>query len=519
MKTNFSRAKKYYITGRDITLEEIHDISHAKPGEVIVEISPEALKATQIARDFVHKVVDEGKPVYGINTGFGALSDKFINKDDLAELQVNLVRSHCTGVGRPFHMVITRAIMLLRANCLAQGHSGVNPEIIQLLLDFINYGITPIVPEKGSVGASGDLAPLSHIALNLIGEGQVIFEGKEIGANLAINSIGKKPAVLGPKDGLALINGTAVMAALGSLALHRANSLIKIADISSCLTLEAVRGSRQAYHQGITALKPHPGQIECCDNLNRLLVNSEVSESHKDCNKVQDPYSLRCVPQVHGACRQTLKHALDVFQVEINSVTDNPLIFPETGEIISGGNFHGEAVAMCMDYLAIGLAELCNICERRVEKMMNPIFSELPPFLIEDSGLNSGLMIAQVTLAALASENKYLCHPASVDSIPTSTDKEDHVSMGVTSGRKLIEVLDNLKYGLSIEILCNTQALEFLKPLKPASPLVPVYDLVRMHVTPIVKDRVLSKDIESIKKLIESNEILKVVEQEIGPLR
>jgi histidine ammonia-lyase len=328
-----------------------------------------------------------------------------------------------------------------------------------------------------------------------------------------------KPAVLGPKDGLALINGTSVMLALGCLALVEAKKLVKLADIISCLTLDAVRGTASAFDMRISQLKPQPGQVDVSWNLLKIINGSEIIHSHKDDGKVQDPYSLRCIPQVHGACRQTLRHTEEVLAIELNSVTDNPLVFVDTGDVISGGNFHGEALALTMDYLAMGLAEICNIAERRVEKMMNPHFSDLPAFLTKNSGLNSGLMIAHVTMAALASENKYLCHPASVDSIPTSTDKEDHVSMGVTSGRKLHEVVSNVQHCLAIELLCNTQGLDFLRPLKTSPPLEKVYTLVRKHVEPIDDDRVFHKDIENLTRLIKTSEILKEVESITGELK
>ena len=513
------QAKVYQIDGRNLSIEQIYEISVARAGEVSVELTKEAKEKILASRKYVDNIVKEGNPVYGINTGFGALSDKFIEEHELETLQFNLIRSHCTGVGQPFSRLVTRAIMLLRANCLASGFSGVSIECIELLLDFINNDITPVVPEKGSVGASGDLAPLSHIALCLIGEGDVEFGGKVVRSEFAIDQIGKKAVVLRAKDGLALINGTAVMAALGSLALYEAKRIVKIADIATAMTLEAVRGTKRAYDYDISLLKPHPGQLAVSSNLNKLLEGkSEIGESHKDCGKVQDPYSLRCVPQVHGAIRQTLKHTEEVLNYELNSVTDNPLIFIDKDKVVSGGNFHGEAIALAMDYLAMGLSELANIAERRVEKMMNPSFSDLPAFLIKESGLNSGLMIAHVTMAALASENKYLCHPASIDSIPTSTDKEDHVSMGVTSGRKLHEVLKNVKSCLAIEFLCNTQGMYLLRPLKSNDTLEEVYSLIRKHVKPIDKDRVFSHDIENISKLVSNFEILKAVEEKTGEL-
>jgi histidine ammonia-lyase len=517
---SLSNAKVYEIDGTNLTTEIIYKISNAKKGEVKLTLTEQSRKKVLASRKYVDEIVEKGEPVYGINTGFGALSSKHIEKKDLSQLQYNLIRSHCTGVGSAFPRLTTRAIMLLRANCLASGFSGVSIECIELLFDFINHDILPVIPEKGSVGASGDLAPLSHVALALIGEGEVLYDGKNVKSDFAIDQIEKVPVQLKAKDGLALINGTAVMAALGSLALYEAKKILKIADIATALTLEAVRGTKRAFDPDISMLKPQPGQVDVSENLTKLLAEeSEIAKSHIDCGKVQDPYSLRCVPQVHGAIRQTLNHAEDVLSIEVNSVTDNPLIFVEKKKVISGGNFHGEAVAMCMDYLSIGLSEVASISERRVEKMMNPTFSDLPAFLIKESGLNSGLMIAHVTMAALASENKYLSHPASTDSIPTSTDKEDHVSMGVTSGRKLHEILRNVKYCLAIEFLCNTQAVDLLSPLKTNAALNEVYELIRKHVPPINEDRVFSKDIENITKLVSNFEILDVVENLTGELK
>ena len=506
------------LNGQNLTTDQVYLVANAKKGALKLSIDPSAMTKMKASRAFVFDVVKKGKPVYGINTGFGALSSKHIEEKDLAQLQVNLIRSHCTGVGAPFSKEITRAIMLLRANCLISGFSGVEPSTVELLLEFLNHHITPVVPEKGSVGASGDLAPLSHIALALIGEGEVEVDGKIINSKFAINEIKKSPAVLGPKDGLALINGTACMAALGALAISEVEQIMKLADICATLTMDSVKGTDKAYNPKITQLKPHKGQIAVVENLNKLIKGSVLIQSHPDCHKVQDPYSLRCVPQVHGACRQTLHHAKEVIDVELNSVTDNPLIFVESGEVVSGGNFHGEALALVMDYLAMGVAEICNISERRIEKMMNPTFSELPAFLTKNSGLNSGLMIAHVTAAALVSENKYLCHPASVDSVPTSTDKEDHVSMGVTAGRKLHEVIANAKSVLAIELLCNTQALDLQRPLKSSPALESVYTAIRKHVETIDEDRIFYKDINNIIKLINSREIVRACESHVGVL-
>lgn len=507
---------KIVLDGESLNLIQIEKFLTSE--DVEVSIKKESLDKMYKSFDYVKEIVEAGKPVYGINTGFGALSNKNISKNDLGKLQYNLIRSHCTGVGKPLSMNLVRVIMLIRANCLCRGFSGINPEIVQLFCDVINKKITPVVPEKGSVGASGDLAPLSHIALALIGEGQVYFEGKEVQSSFALEQAGLKPATLGPKDGLSLINGTAVMAGLQAFATISTKNIAKTADIISMLTLDGVQGTTKAHHKLITALKPHIGQINVVNNLEKIIKDSDIAKSHDDCNKVQDPYSLRCIPQVHGAIRQTIKHSDDVLSIELNSVTDNPLVFPEDKVVLSGGNFHGEALALSMDYLAMGVSELANISERRVEKMMNPTFSYLPAFLIESSGLNSGLMIAHVTSAALASENKYLCHPASVDSIPTSTDKEDHVSMGVTSGLKLLKVLENTTYCLAIEAICSCQAIDFQRPKETSPALKEVYGLIRKSVPIITEDRVFNKDIERVKDLINNNEIINACEKITGEL-
>jgi histidine ammonia-lyase len=511
--------QKFSLTGLNLSLDDVNTISRALPGAIHISIHPDSLLKMRHSRQVVLDIVKKGKPVYGINTGFGALASKQIANEDLETLQYNLIRSHCTGVGPPFSREVTRAIMLVRANCLIQGFSGVTPETIQLLLEMINHDIIPVVPEKGSVGASGDLAPLSHIALALIGEGDVVYQGKVVRSDFALDQCGLKAAKLGPKDGLALINGTSVMLALGILAAHDATSIMKHADIISCLTLDAVRGTPSAFDSRISRLKPQPGQVDVSSNLLKIIAGSQIIHSHPEDGKVQDPYSLRCIPQVHGACRQTLRHTIEVLEIELNSVTDNPLVFADTGDVVSGGNFHGEALALCLDYLAMGVSEIGNISERRVEKMMNPHFSDLPAFLTRNSGLNSGLMIAHVTMAALASENKGLCHPASVDSIPTSTDKEDHVSMGVTAGRKLHEVIRNVQHCLAIELLCNTQGLEFLRPLKSSPALEKTHTLVRKHVPIIEDDRIFHKDIDRLYHLIQSQEIIKEVEATIGQVK
>ena len=506
------------ILNRQIpSLEEIFNIAHAKDGEIKMTITRGLRRNMKDCRAYVMEIVEKGDPVYGINTGLGALSHQKIDRNDLAQLQLNLIRSHCAGVGEYFSREMARVIMFLRALCLLHGYSGIEPSIVDLLIDFLEKGITPLIPKQGSVGASGDLAPLAHVALCLIGEGEVEYGGKRMIALAAIKKIKRGPAVLGPKDGLALINGTAVMSAQLSMSLFFAKKLAKLADIANCLTLDAVKGTNQAYHLEASRLKPHPGQLIVCSNLAALMSGSEILSSHKNCKKIQDPYSLRCTPQVHGAVRQTITHALGVLEIELGSITDNPLLFFKSKEVVSGGNFHGEALALAMDYLALGLAEFSNISERRIEKMMNPVFSELPAFLANKPGLESGMMIAQVTAAALVSENKVHCHPASVDSIPTSTDKEDHVSMGVTCGHKLEKVVDNLKSVLSIELLCASHALEFHRPLKTSPALEAAVQVIRKIVPPMKEDRVLYRDIHAVKKSLDL--ILEAVEKQVGGLQ
>ena len=511
--------KELTIDGHGLSIQDVYEVASKSPDDLIIKLSEMAEKNIIKSDQYVNKILESDNPIYGINTGFGALATTHIQKKDLAQLQLNLIRSHCTGLGEPFGPEVTRAIMLLRINCLSSGFSGISIECIQMLLNFLNHDILPIIPKKGSVGASGDLAPLSHMSLALIGEGEVIYKGEHCSSSFAIKDCGYNPVKLGPKDGLALINGTTVMTALGALAIYKAEILMKTADICAAITLDGVSGTTAAYDYKIHALKPHPGQLKSAININNIIKDSEILKSHLHCKRVQDPYSLRCVPQVHGASRQALAHAKEVITIELNAVTDNPLLFENENEVISGGNFHGEAVAIVMDYLAIGASELCNISERRIEKMMNPTFSSLPSFLTMESGLNSGLMIAHVTAAALASENKYLCHPASIDSIPTSTDKEDHVSMGVTAGRKLHEILDNLSKCLAIELLCNTQAIEFHHPKKSSEAIEALIKYIRRGVPPIKNDRPFYKDINYLESLVNQGEILDLVENFCGKLK
>lgn len=503
------------LSGSNLTIDQIYSYASGTAADFQFEMDAKAHQKLKKSREFVLEVVRIGKPVYGINTGFGVLSDQFIQQKDLAELQVNLIRSHCTGVGKPFSIHITRSIHLILANSLLKGYSGIAPEIVELILAFLNHDMAPVIPEKGSVGASGDLAPLSHLAHCLIGEGDVIFENKIQPAHSVLKKLGLKPVSLGPKDGLALINGTHVMCALACKAVYEAKQLIKAADLVCAMSLEGVRGSVVAFDEDLHNLKAHKGQVESAQNVRALLKNSPILKSHENCNRVQDAYSFRCAAQVHGASRQAIDHTEMVVSQELQSVTDNPIVFADQKRVVSGGHFHGEALAMAMDYLSIGVAEICSISERRVVKMVNPEFSQLPVFLTKNSGLHSGLMIVQYTSAALVSENKVLAHPASVDSVSTNNDKEDHVSMGLTSGRKLQEIVFNATQCLAIEFLCATQAIHLLRPLQSSKTIEKVISKIRETVPPISDDRYFAKDIESIAALVQSGEILKACDIEL----
>jgi histidine ammonia-lyase len=448
-------------------------------------------------------------PAYGVNTGFGRLADVRISAEDVEALQRNVVRSHATGVGEPLDEASARALTLLRANVLLKGFSGVRPLIVERLCALLNSGVYPVVPSRGSVGASGDLAPLAHLALLLIGEGEGYLEGARQPGAIILFKLGHTPLILGPKEGIALVNGTQGMTALGALALLDAERLVQTADVAGALTLEGLRGTRSAFQPQLHALRPHPGQQKSAERLYALLSDSEIMESHKDCGKIQDAYSLRCMPQVHGAVRDTLAHARSVLEIELNAATDNPLVFAD-GEpaIIAGGNFHGAPVGYVCDFMAIALTDLAAMSERRIERLVNPDLSDLPPFLARDPGLESGLMMAQVTAAALVSESKALSTPKSVDSIPTSANREDHVSMGMTAALALAQVVDNVARVLAIELYCAAQALEFLKPLAPAKPLQAPLRRIHRVAPPLRGDRSLSNDIEGLATLVREGALL-----------
>jgi histidine ammonia-lyase len=448
----------------------------------------------------------------------GQLSDVRIAGDQIRELQVNLVRSHAAGVGEPLSVAETRAMMLLRANSLAKGCSGVRPVVIDTLCEFLNRGVTPMVPSQGSVGASGDLAPLAHLALALIGEGECIDDkGARIAAADALQRAQIKPLVLEAKEAISLINGTQGMLAVGTLALLAAEILVDTADVLGALCCDALKGTDVAFDERIHKARPHSGQLKTAANLRRVLEGSQIRESHRDCGKVQDAYSLRCIPQVHGAARDTLAHCRDVFEVEVNSAVDNPLVFVRDasqaeGDIISGGNFHGQPLAFALDFLAIALTALAGISERRLERLVNPALNEgLPPFLAAGAGLNSGFMLPQVTAASLVSENKVLAHPASADSITTSGNKEDYVSMGMTAAMKLTRIVANTRNVLAIEAMAVAQALDFLAPLKTSKRGQAAHAAIRAVCPTMVKDRVMYQDFTRLAELIASGKVAAVV--------
>ncbi len=499
------------LDGNSLTLETFHEITHK--GEK-VSFDEKSRARVVKSRLVVEKAIQKGDRIYSINTGFGILSKVSISDKDLNELQDNIVRSHCACVGDPHPENEARGIVLLRANVLAKGYSGVRPEVVDLLVEMLNRGVTPVIPMKGSVGASGDLAPLAHLAVVLIGEGEAFFQGNRMTGGQALEKAGLKPLRLAPKEGLSLINGTQQMTSQGSTTLLRSEALVELADLISTATLEGILGSHRAYSDWVQKTRPFPGQMATARRLRSYMEDSEIYQSHLTCDRVQDPYSLRCVPQVHGSVRDLLFHVRNVLSIEMNSATDNPLVNGETGEIISGGNFHGQPIAFALDILGMAVAELASISERRIVKLLNPVFSELPTFLIRNEGLNSGFMIPQYTAASLVAENRILCHPGSTDSISTNNDKEDHVSMGPNCARKAKMILENTEYVLAIEALAACQALEFRKPLKPGKGPSYLYRAIREKVPALEKDRVLTPDIEAVALMIRSGSLYEGLLQE-----
>src|ERR671910_328960 len=505
------------LTGDDLGVDAVWQVAIAGAPAALSDAARAKMRA---ARDVVVAAAHgDSEHTYGINTGFGRFVNRSIPEELTQELQLRLLRSHACGVGEPYPDEIVRAAMLLRANALAKGCSGARVETVELLVECLNRGVLPVVPSRGSVGASGDLAPLAHLALPLVGEGRAWVEGERLTGAEALARVGLEPVRLQAKEGLSLINGTQFMAAVGALGLVRARRLAKAADLACAMSLEALQGSRASFMSEIQALRPLRGQAASAANVLRLIEDSAINESHRWCDKVQDAYSLRCAPQVHGASRDLLDYVGYTVGAELNAATDNPLVLVEDGLLVSNGNFHGQPVAFALDALALAVAELANISERRVERLVNPALSEgLPPFLTEDGGLNSGFMIPQYVAAALVSENKVLAHPASVDSIPTSAGQEDHVSMGNAAGLKAWQVLANGEHALAIELLAAAQGVEFLAPLEPGVGVRATRAFVRTLSPRLGDDRSLGGDIEAVAAAIRNGSLIAAVEAEVGEL-
>jgi histidine ammonia-lyase len=492
-----------HINGNELTLEELREVVYERRPTLL---AAEARESVARARAIVEDQLAQERVAYAVNTGVGKLATVRIPAEHIRELQINLLHSHAVGVGEPLSQPETRAMILLRANSLAKGFSGVRPTLIDTLCEMLNRGVHPVIASQGSVGASGDLAPLAHLGLVMIGEGEAVLEGARLAGAEALRRAGIRPLVLEAKEAVSLFNGTQAMLAVGTLALLAAETLVDTADVVGALTLDALHGTDVAFDPRIQRVRPHAGQAHTAQNLTRMLAGSQIRESHRACSRVQDAYSLRCMPQVHGAVRDTLAHCRRVFDIEMNSAVDNPLVFPAEnggGDILSGGNFHGEPLAFALDFLGIALASLAGISERRIERLVNPALNEgLPPFLAPGAGLHSGFMMAQVTAAALASENKVLAHPASVDSITTSGNKEDYVSMGMNGALKLKRILTNTRNVLAIEAIAAAQALDFLAPLKTSVRGQRAVAAIRSVSPRVEQDRTLAPDFAGIAELI-----------------
>ena len=496
--------KGLILDGQPLSMAEIEAVSLAA---CPVAVAPGALCRVAASRKLIEEIVAKGQRVYGVNTGFGKLSDVTIPPESLAQLQCNLVRSHAGGVGQPLSEGEARAMLLLRANVLAKGFSGCRPALVELLVALLNAGVSPVIPEKGSVGASGDLAPLAHLALVVIGEGEAFYKGERMAGGEALRGAGLQPLTLAAKEGLALLNGTQAMTAVGGLTVARALRAARIANLAGAMTLEALMGTPAAFDPRIHLARPHPGQIAVAEHLMQLLAGSEIREAHREHDtRVQDAYCLRCMPQVHGAVQGVLEHVRNVLEIETGSATDNPLVFPENSlgthmsdAVISGGNFHGAPLAYSFDYAALALTDLASITERRIDRLLNPDINEgLPAFLSPNPGLSSGFMIVQIVAAALINECQVLSHPASTGSIPTDGGKEDHVSMGMTGALKLRRIVEQVECVVAIELMCAAQALEFRRPLKSSREIERAHTVVRTVVPRLEKDRVLAGDIEAL---------------------
>jgi histidine ammonia-lyase len=497
------------LNGQKLSLAQVVGIAG---GEGHVSLSAAARERVEQSRRVVEKIVAEGRTVYGVNTGFGKLSDVRIEPSQLRELQLNLVRSHSCGLGPPLSEAEARAMLLLRANVLAQGYSGCRPVLIEALLRLLESGVTPVIPEKGSVGASGDLAPLAHLALTVIGEGEAFYRGERMPSAKALQRATIEPLQLEVKEGIALLNGTQAMMAVGGLALYRAERVARLADVAGAMALEALRGTPVAFDERIHAARPHTGQIEVAAHLRELLRDSQIRQSHLENDpRVQDAYSVRCMPQVHGAVRGALSHAREIVETETGSATDNPLVFAETGEVFSGGNFHGAPLALSFDYAAIAMTDLMSITERRIDRLVNPDSNEgLPPFLSARPGAGSGFMMMQIVAVSLLSEAKVLAHPASIDNVPTDGGKEDHVSMGMTGATKLRSIVDNAELITAIELITAAEGLEYRAPLQPGRGVRRAYEIVRKHVPRLTSDRAMSGEIQTIAEMIRNGEFDKL---------
>jgi histidine ammonia-lyase len=507
------------IDKEKLTIEDV--VTIARQG-VRVDASDQGGQRVEKARELIARWVKEKKVIYGITTGFGALCNATISESDTRLLQNKIIMSHASGVGAPLPEDVVRAVMAIRLHDLFMGYSGCSITTLQYLMAFLNQGLTPVVPEKGSVGSSGDLAPMAHLGLVLLGKGEAFYQGDRLSGAKALEKIGLSPIILAAGEGLALINGTQVMTGIATLVVHDAVRLAKLADIACAMSLEVLMGSSSEFDPRIHQIRPHPGQVASAENMLRLTSDSEIILSHEGCARVQDAYTLRCSPQIHGASKDAVVHAQNVVNIEINSSTTNPLIFTDTQEVRLGGNFHGQPIAMAADYLSMGIAELGNVSERRIERLVNPQLSELPAFLVKNGGLNSGFMIAQYTAAALVSENKVLAHPACVDSIPTSANKEDHVSMGTIAIRQCREILDNVEHVLAVEMLCAAQAYDLLteeKKMAGGRGTRLAYQVIRESIPYLEEDRQLSLDIENMVDLIRSGKLINVVEKAVGELK
>jgi len=508
--------RPFALTGANLSLDAVRRLMAADPPPL--EIPRAARARVDRAASFVHELESRTAPVYGITTGFGRLAHVRIETKDLARLQERLIVSHAAGVGAPLDDADARLAIAVRAATLVTGHSGVRVATLEALLELWNRGVTPLIPAQGSVCASGDLAPLAHIALTLLGKGKAFHQGRKMTAAAALKRVGLKPVRLAPKEGLALINGTSVATAILARVLVEAQDLVRLADAAAAMTIEALLGTDVPFDPRVHALRPHPGQVATARNVKRLLRGSRILPSHRHSgHKVQDPYSLRCVPQVHGASRDGLRFAREIVERELNAVTDNPILFPGDDAVLSAGNFHGQHVALAADVASLALAELASISERRIEQMVNPDLSALPAFLAEDPGLNSGFMMAQTTAAALVSENKTLAHPASVDSIPTSANQEDHVSMGLWAARKSRSILENTRHVLAIEYLAAAQALDF-QTLTPGAGVAGARDALRRVVPKLARDRYLARDIHTAERLLRDGTLLAAAERRAGAL-